>query len=183
MSVFKFRIQVDDQDDFLREVEIKSNQTFYQLHDFMVKNLKLGGKELASFHVAGERWEKLQEITLIDMSGEEDKNVKASDDTRTIFLMDQTPIERFIKEIDQKLIYEYDFLQMRTFLLELVDITHEDRRVKYPRLTFSRGKIQLEDNVRVEKDSEKLKEYLLKEFNSIIKGDFEDDFDSDDDDY
>ncbi len=183
MNVFKFRIQADDQDDFLREVEIKANQTFLDLHEFMVKNLKLGGKELASFYIANDEWEKLLEITLIDMSGEVDKDVKASDETRTIFLMNQTPVNRFVKEIDQKLIYEYDFLQMRTFLMELVDIHGEDRRAKYPRLTLSRGKLELQENVKVEKDSDKLKEDLLKEFNSMIKGDYDDDYDDGDDDY
>jgi len=183
MNIFKFRILVDENDDFVREIEIKSNATFENLHNFIVKSLKLSSKELASFHTSNDKWEKLQEITLIDMSGDDDIDLKESDVVRTIFLMSESKLNRFLDEIDQKLIYEYDFLQMRTFLMELADITPEDKSVKYPRLTLSKGRLEMHENVKVEKDSEKLKNELLKEFNSIVNGDFDDDDNDMDDDY
>lgn len=181
MSVIKFRIQADNQNDFVREVEVRSDQTFKDLHDFIISNQKLNGNELASFHIADEHWEKEQEITLIDMSGDFDKSVSDNDDVKTFFVMSDTPIHQFISKIDQKLIYEYDFLQIRTFLLEVAEILPENKKHKYPRLVFSRGNYHLDENVKVEKDSEKLRQELLRDFNLLVKGDHDDDFGADDD--
>lgn len=181
MSILKFRIQADDQNDFVREVEMKSDQTFKDLHDFIIKNQNLDNQELASFHVANESWEKLQEITLIDMLGDFDKNLHEGDENHSFYIMADTRLDQFLNKIDQKLIYEYDFLQLRTFFLEVTDIYPENKRHKYPRLVFSRGKYHLHDNVKVEKDSEKLKLELLQEYNSLVKGDHDDYFGGDDD--
>lgn len=182
MSILKFRIQADDQNDFVREVEIKSDQTFKDLHDFIVKNQHLNNNELASFHIVNESWEKMQEITLIDMSGDFDKNVHDADEIHTFYVMAETRLDQFLNRIDQKLIYEYDFLQLRTFFLEITDIFPENKKHKYPRLIFSRGTYRFVENLKVEKDSEKLKLDLLKDFNLMIKGDQDDDF-GDEDDY
>lgn len=181
MSILKLRIQADDQNDFVREVEIKSDQTFKDLHDFIIKNQNLDNHELASFHVANESWERLQEITLIDMLGDVDKSLHEGEEKKTFYVMSETRLDQFLNNIDQKLIYEYDFLQLRTFLLEVTDIFPENKRLKYPRLVFSRGKYNLDENVKVEKDSEKLKQELLQEYNSLVKGDHDDYFGGDDD--
>jgi hypothetical protein len=184
MKVYKFRLETEGQDDFVREIEVKSNQTFKDLHDFILKTLKLDGKELASFHIANDIWEKLIEITLIDMSGEADKDLKSDDQVQTIFVMSETKLDRFFDEAGQKMVYEYDFLQMLTFLIELTEISNVDKKASYPKVSYSKGKFEPSQNVKVEKDSEKLKAELLQEFNSILNGDGDDDdFDSGDDDY
>jgi hypothetical protein len=181
MDVFKFRIQVDGQDDFVRELEIKSDQTFKDLHEFIVKSLKFSGNELASFYLSNDEWEKLTEITLIDMSGEVDKDLGDDDVIHTIFLMDQIRLDEFIKTVDQKLVYEYDFLQLRTFFIELVDITPVNTKMNYPRMTLSRGILKTAENLVIEKNPDKLKEELLKEFNAMVNGDLEEDNLHDDD--
>ena len=178
MKVYKFRLQTEEQDGFIREMEVKSDQTFKDLHEFIVKTLKFDGKELASFHIANENWKKLVEITLVDMSGEADKELRSDDQIQTIFVMAETILDRFLDEIGQKLIYEYDFLQMQTYQLELIKISAINKKSTYPKLTYSKGKLDKLENIIVEKDSEKLKAELLHEFNSMMKGD-----DDDDDDY
>lgn len=183
MNVFKIRILVDDQDDFIREVEIKSNQTFKILHEFIVKNLKLGGNELASFHLTDDNWRKLQEITLIDMGGKPGRNGGKNTKVRTPLIMAQTKLGDVLDDIDQKLLYEYDFLQMHTFRLEVIDIINSKTGITYPVFSYSKGRLQLQDNVRVEKDSDKLKQDLLKDFNSILNDDSDDDDFGVDDDY
>ena len=110
MKVLKFRITVKEQDDFIREIEIKLNQTFRDLHDIIVKSVKLYDNELASFHITNEKWERQFEITLIDMSGEIDEDVIEGDVIKTIFLMNETKLNKFIKNKYQRLVYEYDFL-------------------------------------------------------------------------
>lgn len=175
MNVLKFRIQAEEQDDFIREIEIASDQTFKDLHDIIVKSLKFSGKELASFYISNEEWEKLTEITLIDMSGDVDEDLADEDVVHTIFLMDQIQLDEFLDEPEQKLIYEYDFLNLHTFLIELVEILPVNAKNTYPRITQSRGNIVTIEKLVVEKNPDKLKEELLKEFDAMIKGDIDDD--------
>jgi hypothetical protein len=179
MKVYKFRLETEDQDDFVRDIEIKSNDTFKDLHDFILKTLKLDGKELASFHIVNDNWEKLIEITLIDMSGEIDKKLKTDDQVQTIFVMSETILDRFFDEIGQRMVYEYDFLQLEIFQLELIEISRVDKKATYPKVTKRVGTYENQQKVKVEKDSEKLKAELLSEFDSFFK----DDDDDDDDDY
>jgi hypothetical protein len=181
MNVLKLRILVEDQDDFVREIEIKSNQTFKDLHDIIVKSAKFSGNELASFYLSNDEWEKLTEITLIDMSGDVDAELGDEDVVHTIFLMEKTMLDEFLDEPDQKMVYEYDFLHLHTFLIELIDILPENGKSLYPKITLSKGTLNSIDKIVVEKNPDKLKEELLKEFNSMINGDVEEDVLVDDD--
>jgi len=178
MHVFRFRVMVEDQDDFIRELDIKSNQTFKILHDFLVKSLKLDSKELASFHITDDDWQKLQEITLIDMLGKE-KPAGSKEKLPKTYLMEKTKLETFFDEIDQKLIWEYNFLHLHTFMLELIDIDAVNDLKAYPFMSYNSGKLSLREKLTVEEDSEKLKQELLKEFNSILNNDDDDDEDDD----
>lgn len=185
MDVYKLRIETDENPDFVLDAEIRSDQTFLDLHEFLINTLKLNDKELASFYVADENWEKFEEITLIDMSGEEDNRVDEDDDLHTIFLMSSTPINKFISGANQYLIYEYDFLQLHTFMIECLGVKQADNRSNYPRVAQQKGSLKVVNKVMVEKDPEKLRESLLNEFNSMVKGDMDEDDDDNDgiDDY
>jgi hypothetical protein len=185
MNVLKLRIETDENPGFVLDIEIRDDQTFLDLHEFLIKSMKLNGDELASFYLADENWEKYEEITLIDMSGEVDENHDDEDDLHTIFLMSSTKIGKFITEMNQYLIYEYDFLQLHTFMIECLEIKPADKRVNYPRVANESGNLKMVNKVLVEKDPEKLRESLLKDFNSMVKGDMDDDDDDDtgEDDY
>ncbi|MBE0638644.1 MAG: hypothetical protein IH598_08990 [Bacteroidales bacterium] len=185
MDVFKLRIETDENPGFVLDVEIRADQTFFDLHEFLVKTLKLNDKELASFYVADENWEKYEEITLLDMSGEEDNRAEEHDDFHTIFLMSSTSIDKFISGTNQYLVYEYDFLQLHTFLIECISVKQVDNRVNYPHVAQQKGSLKITNKVMVEKDPEKLRESLLNEFNSMVKGDMDEEDDDNDgiDDY
>lgn len=184
MKIFKLQIVPDYSSNFSIEVEVRADQTFRELHDFLVKTLMLKGDELASFYVADENWEKFEEITLLDMSGSEDENLDDSDDTHTIYLMNNTNVGTFVTDVNQNLLYEYDFLQLHTFFIEVVDAKTADKKLTYPRLANQKGQLTIQNRVQVEKDPEKLRESLLNEFNSLMKDDFDDDDDDmDNDDY
>ena len=182
MDILKIRILIDDQDDFIRELEIKSNQTFKTLHDFIVKNLKLCSKELASFQIIDDNWNKSHEITLMDMSGEIDEKADDADKLQTIFLMAKTRLNAFLNEVGQMFIYQYDFLQMHTFQLEVFGIAKADDNKKYPEMIYSKGTLMLRENLIVEQDPDKLKQELLNEFDTMFSDD-DDDSDIGSDDY
>ena len=181
MNVFVIRILVDDQDDFIREMEVSSTQTFKDLHEFIVKSLKLGGEELASFHITDHNWKKLREITLIDMVGNAERRAGKNHRMPQTLIMSKTRLEDLLSDIEQKMLYEYDFLQMHTFRLEVVDVKSPESGQAYPRVSFSKGVLQLRENVKVEKDSYKLKQELLNEFNSMLNHDDDEDYDVGDD--
>jgi hypothetical protein len=177
---------IDGHDDFLRELEIRSDQTFKVLHDFIVKNLLLSTRELASFHITDDNWRKLQEITLIDMLGDTGIKEKQKSNASSGFVMSKTPLGTFLSEIDQRLIYEYDFLQMHTFRLEIIDVFGAAAGKVYPNMAYSVGKLKLQNSVDVGNDPDTLQQELLSEFESMMSDDsdgYDDDYDVEEDDY
>ena len=76
--VYKFRIISDEVDDFLREIDIDSEASFYDLHEAILKSTGYKNDQMTSFFICDDDWEKETEITLEDMgngSSEEDTYV------------------------------------------------------------------------------------------------------------
>jgi hypothetical protein len=182
MKILKIRMTAENQDDFVREFDIKANATFKALHDFIVKNLKLDKKELASFFISDDYWNKNQEITLVDMMAAGTPEKETDKDKPTYLLMDKVKLEHFINDIDDKIIYEYDFLQMHIFLLEVFDIVNVDAAPASPMLTYSEGQFETEERLKIENDPEKLKQELLRDFDNLDSDEDEDLGSWDDDD-
>ena len=96
--------------------------------------------------------------------------------TPEVYLMDEVKIERFVKELGQKLIYEYDFLQLHAFQLELTEFIEAVAHRHYPHITASKGTLELKDNLNIE-DTQRLKQELLSEFESLVRNDMDDEDD------
>lgn len=136
MSVYKFRLLFDEVEDFVRDYEILSNQTFEDFHNIIVKTINgLNNLELASFYTTDRKWEKTQEITLIDMSDNEDP-----EENRPL-IMSNAILSNFIDDPHQRMIYEYDFLLLKTFYIELLKVTEENPKITYPICTHSVGEL------------------------------------------
>jgi hypothetical protein len=133
-TVYKFKIYLENEDEeFLRELEIDSNSTFEDFHYAVLEAVGIKGEELASFYICDEEWNKDKEITLLDMSEEENK----------IDIMSECKLKNFITEPKQKLIYEYDFLNLNTFLIELEKTRTSKPKEKLPHCVKSVGKLTL----------------------------------------
>ena len=112
--VYKFRIISDEVEDFLREIEIDSEASFYDLHEAILKSANYSNDQMTSFFICDDAWEKETEITLEDMgmsSFEEDS-----------YIMKDTPLSELLEDEKQKLIYVFDPLTERIFFLELSEI-------------------------------------------------------------
>jgi len=138
MHTYKFRVLVEDQDDFLRDYEIGSKQTFADFHNILIDTLNLDGKELASFSVCDSKWKKTKEITLIDMmdnaaepedSFDEDEEPKPR---MQMFVMADVKIKDMIDDPHQRLIYEHNFLNPQLFFIELIKISEAVPGKEYP---------------------------------------------------
>ena len=63
--VYKFRIISDEVDDFLREIKIDSEASFYDLHEAILKCCKYKDDQMTSFFICDDDWEKEKEENLV----------------------------------------------------------------------------------------------------------------------
>ncbi|MGD0711452.1 MAG: hypothetical protein ABR968_09770 [Bacteroidales bacterium] len=132
MHVYRFRILIEDVDDFYRDIEIMASSTFEDFHKAIFQSVDFDGKELASFFICDSKWNRKKEITLEDMS-EEGENENAP------LIMSKCKLAEYINDPHQRLIYVYDFLNMYEFYVELCKIIPSDKKVKYPRCVRKSG--------------------------------------------
>ncbi|MBP6976814.1 MAG: hypothetical protein KBB71_00690 [Lentimicrobiaceae bacterium] len=156
----------------MRDIDIKATQTFREFHDGIRESVQLDGNELASFFICDRRWNKLKEITLIDM---EDRIEDGSDDDENEFyhipitVMEESVIKDFIDDPHQRILYEYDILNQASLFIELMKIVPADENTIYPTCVKSEGtllvkKISDADIVVTDVDEEE----LLKEFDEML---------------
>lgn len=112
--VYKFRIISDEVDDFLREIKIDSEASFYELHEAIINATGYKDDQMTSFFICDDNWEKETEITLEDMG-----SGSSEEDT---FVMKDTPLNELLEDEKQKLIYVFDPLAERVFFIELSEI-------------------------------------------------------------
>lgn len=129
MSVFKFRVVADTEDDIFRDIELLMTHTFEDLHKVILKAFEFPEGEMASFYVSNDDWDKGEEITLVDMGASQDG---------TVLTMHDTVLKDVVRKEGEKLIYVYDFLRMWCFYVELVDILPEEND-NYPRIILAFG--------------------------------------------
>ena len=137
MQAYRFRILFEEQDDFLRIIEIKPGQTFKDFHDAILKSVEIEGNELASFFVCDPLWNKQREITLIDMGiklpdTDEDEDGKPVNIPMPVMIMDDMKIRDVIEDPHQRILFEYNFLNPRVFYIELSKVVDADAKKVYP---------------------------------------------------
>ena len=113
--VYRFTIISDEVDDFIREIQIDSEATFFELHEALLQAAKSNDAQMTSFFTCDEDWEKEQEITLEDMgsSSEEDS-----------YIMRETRLSELLEDEKQKMLYVFDPLTERVFFIELSEIIY-----------------------------------------------------------
>jgi hypothetical protein len=124
MAVYKFKVYFEDYDDIYRVIEIKSTQTFLDLHKGILASINFDEKQLASFFMSNDSWKKGQEITLEDMSEE---------GAEPIPVMKDAKLSKYIIDPHQKILYVYDFIECWSMLIELTSISKDENpKTKYP---------------------------------------------------
>ena len=155
--VYKFRLISDENENFFRDIEIKSTNNFFEFHQIIQNSVNFDKSQIASFFISNSEWEKLEEITLMDMSD--------FDETK-IHVMHKTKLDQFIKEVGDKLIYAFDFFSDRCFYIELMKSSKNDTSKKYPVLINGQGKAPKQILVA---------DININDFNDIFDDDLEDD--------
>lgn len=114
--IFLFRIISDEDPDFYRDLVAEGSDTFLDFHNTLQKDLEYDPTQLASFFITNKQWEKEHEITLIDMMQEPGV---------TSYTMEQVTLEEHIRELNQRMIYVFDFFSDRAFFIELIEMSDE----------------------------------------------------------
>lgn len=114
--IFLFRIISDENPDFYRDLVAEDSDTFLDFHTTLQKDLGYDPALLASFFITNKRWEKEQEITLIDMMQEPGISCQT---------MEQVTLGEYITELNQRMIYLFDFFSDRAFFIELIEMSDE----------------------------------------------------------
>jgi hypothetical protein len=131
MAILKFRIYLEEDESIYRDIVIKHNQTFFQLHECILKSYEFDNKHAATFYRSNDHWLRGREISLDTY----DKAYKAPP-----LLMHNTVVSSEIKDTNQKFIYVYDFVKNWTFLVELINISKEESsKIVYPAVSRKEG--------------------------------------------
>ena len=112
--IYRFIMLSDEVDDFRREYRIDGDATFLELHELISKSVGYDKAEMASFFICEDDWSKETEITLFEM------NTKSEEDS---IIMSETSLSEYLEDERQKLLYQFDYLNDRSFFMELREIT------------------------------------------------------------
>ena len=132
--IYKLRIISDENELFARTIEISENDTFLSLHKAIQDACDYNNAQIASFFVSDDDWDKLQQITPMDMCDE---------DTKTL-PMEKEVLNQHITKVDDKLIYQFDFLGDRALFITLTDIVKPKAKVEYPICSHEIGNAPLQ---------------------------------------
>ena len=133
MAIYRFKVSFEDYDDVVREIEIKSNQTFEDLHRAIHQSTKYKAEVSSSFYVSNDHWIKADEISYLP----NDRKINNG-----VALMANSKLSAFIDDPHQKFYYTYNFERPVDFHVELVKILLNDEAGKtYPYVFRSSGEV------------------------------------------
>lgn len=131
MAVYRFRIAFEDYDDVIREIDIKSNQTFEDLHRAIHQAIGYNPDYPSSFYISNDQWTKGEEITFMPNQRRIDRGVA---------LMEKVRLSSRIDDPHQKFYYTFNFDRPFDFHVELMKILLEDAPgVSYPSVARAVG--------------------------------------------
>ena len=173
MPGLKFRILLDTKknEEVFHDLLVADDDNFESFFNTILKAFEFKGDQMASFYVSNENWDKGEEISLVDLSEDEEQtNLKIMKDTR---------INEFLLEPDQKFILVYDFLKMWILLIELIGI--QEDAPPSPLILLSVGVNPNEESKEISDDFQMISDDSAEgEEDDFGFGDFEDGFSDED---
>jgi hypothetical protein len=131
MAILKFRVYFEEDDSVYRDIAIRHKQTFFDLHEAILKSFDFDTKHAATFYRSNDNWQRGREISLEVY----DKNYRAAP-----LMMKETTIGTEIHDPNQKFIYVYDFNKNWTFQVELINVSKEENpKITYPSTVRKEG--------------------------------------------
>lgn len=174
MAGLKFRILLDSvkNQEIFRDILIGDDMNFEQFYHAIIDAFNLSNDQMASIYVSDEAWNKGEELSLLDMSFDEEEGESPLE-------MHNLRLKERIKNPNQRFILVHDFLSMWIFLIELHNVTEETPNE--PQLVMSIGEIpeELKKNGPHDMDDFKFDTDYDKNSNGYDYNGFDDDDDDD----
>ena len=124
MTILRFRVYWEDDDQTYRDIELLGNQTFLDFHQSIVKAYEFDGKHSASFYESNDKWQYGRELN---------SEVLVNKKDAVALSMVKTPVSALVYNPDQKFVYVYDPVKKWTFMVELIGVSREEvSRRSYP---------------------------------------------------
>jgi hypothetical protein len=127
--MYKIRVILDTKEDVIRTILVDDSINLESLHSIITKAFGFKGQEMASFYRTDEEWSQGEEIPLFNMA-------EAGEDIS----MQNCILNDTLPEENNKLIYVYDFLNMWTFYVDVIEIS-SDKKDNLPQTILSIGEI------------------------------------------
>jgi hypothetical protein len=128
VMILSFQIVSQESQNFQLEVALDCNHSFFDFHTIIQKSVGFESHQLASFFVSDKRWKKLVEISMLDLG------INGA----AFFIMQKTRLGDLLEHEGQQLLYTFDFLNDRSFLIELTGIIME-KNLDEPLVTLKKG--------------------------------------------
>ena len=125
--IYRLRVILDVKQDVFRDLEIEASASLDTLHLSITQAFGFLGNEMASFYRTNEEWVQGEELPLLDL-GDVDSRA-------------QEPLNTFFDADHHKLIYVYDFFNLWTFFIELMEVGEPAPGIEYPNLIFGQGEV------------------------------------------
>lgn len=131
MAIYRFKVSFEDYDDVERDIDIRSSQTFEDLHRAIHESTGYNVEASSSFYVSNDQWIKNEEIAFLPNQRKINNNVA---------LMSNAKLSSFIDDPHQKFYYTYNFERPFDFHVELMKILlNEEAGKTYPHVSRSLG--------------------------------------------
>jgi len=129
MSVYRFKVYFEDDENVWRDIEIKSTQTFEDFHFAIQRAINFDDAHSASFFVSNDTWRKGKEIRIL-------RSRKA---LQSGIWMHETKMAKFVEDPHQKFVYEFDPEGTCWVLFAELSKILPDSPIDYPRVAKSGG--------------------------------------------
>lgn len=126
MSVYKFRIMFEEDENIYRDVEVRPKQTFSEFEELIMTAWGLPTEGKGQFFVSNDRMQKLKRI-------DQKTPVKRGDSQYLPMII------HYVEDPHQKFLYEYSGKQDLSFFIELSAIGVEKPGIDYPRILKTAG--------------------------------------------
>ena len=126
--IYKFQIVSQESQNFRLEVALDDKHSFFEFHTIIQKSVGFESHQLASFFISDQRWKKLVEISMLDLG------INGA----AFFIMQKTRLKDLLHTLGQQLIYTFDFLNDRSFFIELTGIIME-KNLNEPFVALKQG--------------------------------------------
>ena len=131
MTILRFRVFWEDDDQTYRDIELLGNQTFLDFHKAILLAYEFDGKHSASFYESNDKWAYGRELNSEVLVNKKDAPALS---------MLKTPVSALVTMPDQKFVYVYDPEKKWTFMAELIGVSKEETSKRiYPFILRKEG--------------------------------------------